>query len=63
MNIAIFLSMISLIPLLFSINFLFLSNTYANLTQDSTINIHLASTNHTFTESESRIPPSVPDEE
>jgi hypothetical protein len=63
MNIAILLSINSLILLLFSINFLFLSNTYANLTQGSNIDIHLASTNDTFTESESRIPPSVSDTE
>ena len=63
MNIAILLSINSLVLLLFSINFLFLSNTYANLTQDSNIDIDLASTNDTFTESESRIPPSVSDTE
>jgi len=63
MNIAILLSINSLILLLFSINFLFLSNTYANLTQGSNMDIHLASTNDTFTESESRIPPSFSDTE
>lgn len=63
MNIAILLSINSLILLLFSINFLFLSNTYANLTQGSNIELHLASTNDTFTESESRIPPSAEDDE
>ena len=65
MNIAILLSVNSLILLLFfSINSLFLGNSYANLTQvSSNIDLHLASTNDTFTESESRIPSSVLDDE
>jgi hypothetical protein len=65
MNIAILLSVNSLILLLFfSINSLFLGNSYANLTQvSSNIDLHLASTNDTFTESESRIPSSAEDDE
>lgn len=63
MNIAILLSIISLILLLFLINFSFLSNTYANMIQSSNNDIHLASTNDTFTETESRIPSSVLDDE
>ena len=63
MNIAIFLSIISLILLFFSINFLFLSNTYANVIQSTNDDIYLDSTNNTFIESESRIPSSISDEE
>jgi hypothetical protein len=53
----------SLILLFFSINFLFLSNTYANVIQSTNNDIHLASTNNTFIETESRIPSSISDEE
>jgi hypothetical protein len=63
MNIAILLSIISLIPLIFSINFFFSGNTYAVLSQDVHNDIGLAATNGTFTESEPRIPSSVLDDE
>jgi hypothetical protein len=63
MNIAILLSIIFLIPLIYSINFFFYNNTYAVLNQDVYNDIGLAATNGTFTESESRIPSSVLDDE
>jgi hypothetical protein len=55
--------MISLIPLLFSINFLYSSNTYAFSNQNYYNDIGLAATNSTFTESEPRIQSSVEDDE
>ena len=63
MNLSILLFIICFVLLLFSINFLFLSNTYANVIQNTNNDIHLASTNDTFTESESTIPSSVLDDE
>jgi hypothetical protein len=63
MNIAILLSIISFILLLFLINFSFLGNIYANMIQSSNNDIYLASTNDIFTETESRIPSSVLDDE
>ena len=63
MNPSVLFPFICLILLLFSINFLFLSNTYANVIQRTNNYIQLASTNDTFTESESRIPSSVLDDE
>ena len=62
MNIAILLSIISLIPLLSLGILLFSSNTYAVLNQDAS-SASLAPTNGTFAESESRIPSSVLDDE
>ena len=63
MNIAILLSIIPLILLLSSITFLFSGSTYAIFTQSTNNDIELISTNYTFTESESRIPSPVSDEE
>jgi hypothetical protein len=59
---AISICSISLISLIFSINFIFLSNTYANVLSFNN-DIHFASTNETFTETESRITSFVLDHE
>jgi hypothetical protein len=63
MTIAIFLSIISLILLLFSINFLYSSNTYDFSNQNNYNDISLAATNGTFTELEPRIQSSLEDDE
>jgi hypothetical protein len=47
---------------LFSVNFIFLNDSFQIMIQDNN-NVYLASTNGTFTESESRIPSSAEDDE
>jgi hypothetical protein len=62
MNMAIFLSIISLFSLLYSVNMVFLSNPYTVLSQDA-YGLSSVAINETFTESEPKIPSSAEDDE
>ncbi|HJT85010.1 MAG TPA: hypothetical protein VJ697_11050 [Nitrososphaeraceae archaeon] len=62
MNMAIFISILSLFSLVYSVNMVFLNNPYAVLSQD-VYGLSSDAINETFTESEPKIPISAEDNE